>query len=98
MLPGSGFYVQEMTLQSFSSVSDPRPKLKDNLIPVLILKGQCDNQRWGFTQEYLQVFPNSRLEIIADAGHAISWEQPERYTLAISRFLQTLDSLHATVK
>lgn len=84
---GAGFYVQVMTVLSFRSLSDPRPKLRNSPIPILVLKGQCDNQKWGFTNEYLQLFPHHRLVVIPDAGHGIYGEQPERYLAAIRGYL-----------
>jgi proline iminopeptidase len=85
---GAGYYAQVMTVQSFRNLPDPRQKLKNSNIPVLVLKGQCDNQKWGFTNEYLQLFPNHRLVVIPDAGHFIFFEQPERYLSAIRDFLK----------
>jgi len=84
---GGGYYAQIMTVQSFSDIQDPREKLKKSDIPVLIMKGQCDNQKWGFTSEYLQIFRHSRLVIIPDAGHSISIEQPDLYLKTILEFL-----------
>lgn len=85
--PGGGFYAQIMTVNSFSQVNDPRPKLKNIRVPLLLLKGQCDNQRWGFVEEYLQFFPNHELHIIPGAGHGIAIEQPELYLKTIRDFL-----------
>jgi proline iminopeptidase len=84
---GGGFYVQIMTVNSFSQVQDPRPKIRNSKIPILIMKGQCDNQPWGYTTEYLQLFPNHQLTIIPDAGHSISVEQPTLYLKTIREFL-----------
>ena len=84
---GGGFYAQVMTVRSFSEIKDPRPKLKGSKIPILIMKGQCDNQPWGFVNEYLELFPNHQLKIIPDAGHSISVEQPEFYLKTIRDFL-----------
>jgi len=84
---GAGFYVQVMTVQSFRSLPDPRPRLRNSPIPILVLKGQCDNQKWGFTNEYLQLFPDHRLVVIPDAGHSIYREQPALYLAAIREFL-----------
>jgi len=84
---GGGFYVQIMTVQSFNSTQDPRPKLRGSKIPILIMKGQCDNQPWGFVSEYLELFPNHQLKIIPNAGHSISVEQPEIFMKTISDFL-----------
>jgi proline iminopeptidase len=84
---GSGFYASVMTFNSLTKVSDPRPKLKTLKTPVLVIKGQCDNQRWGFTNEYLQLFQNSELTIIPNAGHFIYVEQPKLYIKTIGHFL-----------
>lgn len=83
---GGGFYAQIMTVNSFKKMPNPRPKLQNSPIPVLVMKGQCDNQKWGFTNEYLEIFPNYQLKIIPGAGHSISIEQPELYINAIRKF------------
>ena len=85
--PGSGFYAGVMTFMSLSHVKDPRPEIKKSKIPVLVMKGQCDNQKWGFTNEYLELFTNHKLAIIPGAGHFISVEQPELYKKIIREFL-----------
>ena len=84
---GSGFYASIMTFNSLMKVNDPRPKLKTLKTPVLIMKGQCDNQKWGFTNEYLSLFQNSELVVIPNAGHFISIEQPGLYIKTIEQFL-----------
>lgn len=84
---GSGFYTALMTFQSLDQVQDPRPKLKNSTIPALVMKGQCDNQKWGFTNEYSALFPNHQFAFFPDAGHFISVEQPESYIKAIKKFL-----------
>jgi proline iminopeptidase len=87
MSAGGGFYARVMTFESLLKVQDPRPKLKNLNIPVLVMKGQYDNQKWGFTNEYLELFKNHHLEIIPNAGHYISVEQPELYIKYIRGFL-----------
>lgn len=84
---GGGYYVQLLTVKSFNQIQDPRPKLKNVQCPVLVMKGQCDSQKWGCTKEYLDVFPYSQLVVIPFAGHAIGFEQPELYVRAIQEFL-----------
>jgi proline iminopeptidase len=84
---GGGFYAQVMTVQSFKEIQDIRPKLKGSMLPILLMKGQCDNQAYGFMKEYLELFPNHQLKIIPDAGHSISVEQPELYLKSIREFL-----------
>lgn len=84
---GGGFYAQIMTVKSFNEIKDPRLGLKGSKIPVLIMRGQCDNQPWGFVNEYLELFPNHQLKIIPGAGHSISVEQPKLYLKVIREFL-----------
>jgi proline iminopeptidase len=84
---GGGYYAQVMTFKSLADVKDPRPVLKNSKIHILVMKGQCDNQKWGFTNEYLHLFTNHRLAIIKNAGHSISREQPDLYLKTISDFL-----------
>lgn len=84
---GDGYYAGVITFNSLNKVQDPRPKIKNLAIPVLVLKGECDNQKWGFTNEYLQLFKNHQLVIIPGAGHFISVEQPEVYIKTIQQFL-----------
>lgn len=84
---GSGFYASVMTFYSLTKVKDPRPKLKKISIPVLVIKGQCDNQKWGYTNEYVTLFKNSELVIIPNAGHFISVEQPQILIDTIQQFL-----------
>jgi len=84
---GGGFYAQIMTVKSFIEIKNPRARLRNCNVPILVMKGQCDSQPWGFVNEYLELFPNHRLEIIPDAGHSISVEQPEIYINTIRDFL-----------
>jgi len=83
----SGFYSMIKTVQSFNSVKDIRPKLKNCTIPALIMRGQCDGIKWGFVTEYLDLFTNHRLIIVPDAGHSIAREQPDLYIKNIIEFL-----------
>jgi proline iminopeptidase len=84
---GGGFYAQLMTVQSFKEIQDIRPKLKGSKVPILLMKGQCENQSWGFLNEYIELFQNHQLKIIPNAGHSISVEQPELYLKTIREFL-----------
>jgi proline iminopeptidase len=91
---GGGFYAQIMTVKSLNEIEDPRPKLKNLNFPVLIMKGQCDNQKWGYITEYFGLFPVHKFSVIPNAGHSISIEQPGRYLETIRRFLNNPDSLN----
>ncbi|MEL7121343.1 MAG: alpha/beta hydrolase [Bacteroidota bacterium] len=85
---GGGYYVHVMTVRSFQEVKDKRAQVDGLEIPTLIIKGQCDNQKWGFTQEYLKLLPNSKLEIIEGAGHIIGKEHQEEYLQVVNAFLK----------
>lgn len=84
---GEGFYSQIITVQSFSLLPDRRLDLKNCKFSVLVMKGQCDNQKWGATREYVDLFPNHQLAVIPNAGHFISVEQPVLYLNTIKDFL-----------
>tara|TARA_R110002050_G_scaffold278035_2_gene423905 strand:+ start:5691 stop:6719 length:1029 start_codon:yes stop_codon:yes gene_type:complete len=68
-LGGSGYYSHLMTLKSFTEQADQRSRLAKMNTPILILRGDCDNQKWGFAKEYLDLFSQAQLRIIKDAGH-----------------------------
>lgn len=85
---GGGYYAQIMTMKSLPQTPDPRAKLKNSAIPVLILKGQYDNQKWGYLTEYLELFPNHKLVIVPNSGHSITTEYPEIYQSEIRAFLK----------
>ncbi|NTW24254.1 MAG: alpha/beta hydrolase [Lentimicrobium sp.] len=84
---GSGYYSMIKTAQSFNKVPDIRQKLANSNIPVLLLRGQCDGIKWGYANEYLQLFKNHRLVIVYGAGHSIGIEQPKVYLQEIRQFL-----------
>lgn len=84
---GSGFYAGIMTYHSLQQMPDFRAKLQGLNMPVLVMKGSCDNQPWGATAEYLQLFLNHQFVWVPNAGHFIGVEQPEMYVEAIRRFL-----------
>jgi proline iminopeptidase len=84
---GGGFYAQLMTFKDLRQVQDVRGQIQNSNIPVLVMKGQCDNQKWGYTKEYLDIFPNHRLVVVPNAGHLLSVEQPEICLISIKKFL-----------
>ncbi len=84
---GAGYYSHIMTVRSFRKVKDRRNELQSIKTPILLLRGQCDNQKWGFTKEYLDLFSNSRLKIIEDAGHDIISADSEAYYTLINQFI-----------
>lgn len=85
---GGGGYSNIKTPPSYSKLKDPRPKLKNNTIPTLIIKGQYDNVPWGNTNEYIGIFKNSQLKIIEKSGHDVYIEKPNEYLEAMKLFLK----------
>lgn len=77
-----------MTIHSLPNLKDIRPKLNGLNTPILLMRGQCDNQPWGFLMEYSTLFPNHELKVVPGAGHSIAVEQPELYLQSISAFLK----------
>ncbi len=84
---GSGYYASVMTFKSLLAIKDPREKIRQLQIPVLVMKGECDNQKWGYTNEYLQLLHQSQFVFVPGAGHAIAVEQPKLYISSILKFL-----------
>ena len=84
---GNGYYVQLMTMRSLAEIDNPRLKLTASKIPLYLMRGQCDNQKWGFITEYLSLFPKHKLVIIPNAGHSIAIEQPVLYLSTLRDFL-----------
>ena len=87
MEAGNGFYAGARTFKSLMEVKDYRAALGTIKSPVLILKGQCDNQPWGYTKEYMDLFQNHRFAIIPSAGHFLWIEQPQLSREVIRQFL-----------
>ena len=85
---GGGGYSNIKTPSSYRKLSDPRLKLRNNNIPVLVMKGQYDNIPWGNTKEYLDIFKNSQLKIIDKAGHDVYIEKPDEYLRVMRIFLK----------
>ena len=82
-----GFYASIMTYKSILELKDFREKINGTNMPVLIMKGQCDNQPWGATNEYLSLFPKHKFVLVPNAGHFINIEQPEIFIREINNFL-----------
>jgi proline iminopeptidase len=82
-----GFYASIMTYKSILELKDFREKINGTNMPVLIMKGQCDNQPWGATNEYLSLFPKNKFVLVPNAGHFINIEQHEIYLREIKNFL-----------
>jgi 3-oxoadipate enol-lactonase len=62
--------------------------------PVLVIAGENDAiASLADAEEMLRAAPDSRLEIVEDAGHMTPVEQPERFTTLLRSFLEALPPL-----
>lgn len=88
---GYGFWSNRMTGKSLKSAKiDPKPALRKNSTPVLVLRGACDYKNEAVARDYADVFPNSEFTLFENAGHMLFWEQPDQYILTVRQFLNDL--------
>ncbi|MCV7228180.1 alpha/beta fold hydrolase [Mycolicibacterium komossense] len=82
-----GFYVNQLTIADFDKIPDPRPQLRTVEVPSLVMAPQCDFIRWAVTREYRDVLPRSTLVDVPNAGHAISYDQPDAFVRLLRAFV-----------
>jgi pimeloyl-ACP methyl ester carboxylesterase len=65
-------------------------------MPTLILTGALDSElRRSTAAQLAQVLPNTRLEVIADAGHLSALDNPETYVEVLHEFFSSQPALAA---
>lgn len=85
---GANQFVNRLTFASQESYPDPRPALRQNQTPVLILRGECEFLAWEIAYEYKETLPNATLLSIPNAGHALYGAQPELIMAVLRAFLR----------
>jgi non-heme chloroperoxidase len=56
-------------------------------VPALLVRGELDPIATGAEQEQLlEALPEGRLEVYEGSGHAVHWEQPERFAADVTAF------------
>jgi pimeloyl-ACP methyl ester carboxylesterase len=60
--------------------------------PTLLICGDLDSYAWDGQQALLEGIADSRLEWYAGAGHALHWEEPERFARDIAGFVSGLQT------
>lgn len=67
---------------------DALAKLKENhpAVPVLIVEGRSENNRFSDHPEILNYLPNGKMKIIDDCGHMMNMERPEEFNAALEEF------------
>jgi len=84
-----GWMVHAMFL-SMGMQHDYRQALRNVKAPVLIMHGEKDLIPLESCKTYDELFPNSRLVVINDAGHFSFDEQPEQFARAVASFLKSI--------
>lgn len=62
-------------------------KLSELRLPTLLLCGELDAKFRGINTEMQELMPDAELVIVAEAGHTVHAEQPERFRAEVLRFL-----------
>ncbi|MFG1608846.1 alpha/beta fold hydrolase [Actinoplanes sp. NPDC049265] len=84
---GYGLWVNIATNASAKRSPDPRPALRHNDTPLLVLRAQCDYLRWEVTREYRDTFPHATMLTVAGAGHTVLSDRPAETSAAAIAFL-----------
>jgi len=71
--------------------ADMRPWLADIRCPLLVACGDGDLLTpLEHSREIVQSVPHARLEVVPEAGHLMTWEQPERVNALLLQWLASL--------
>ncbi|MFK8014584.1 MAG: alpha/beta fold hydrolase [Gammaproteobacteria bacterium] len=86
---GFGFWSNRMTAKSLQDYADPKPALRENHTPVLIVRGECDYKKEAVARQYASTFPNAIYRSLEGAGHMVYWEKPQAFVAVVREFLGT---------
>jgi 2-succinyl-6-hydroxy-2,4-cyclohexadiene-1-carboxylate synthase len=64
--------------------------LRDLHLPALVVAGELDEKFAALARSLAAALPESHLSILADCGHAVMLEQPQRFVSAVLGFFQRL--------
>ena len=68
--------------------TEPAAALTKQQIPTLLIWGNRDAVFPRSQQEsLLEMIPSAQFEVYAETGHAVHWEQPERFVRDLNRFI-----------
>lgn len=85
---GFGFWSNRMTGKSLKlRTDDPKPILRENKTPALVLRGECDYKSEAVAKQYQAVFPNATYASYEDGGHMLYWEKPDEFVERVQDFL-----------
>lgn len=69
-------------MDAFEELKKKRPE-----VPVLILEGRSENNRFPEHPEILDYLPNSKMMVIYDCGHMLNMERPKEFNDILKDFL-----------
>ena len=69
-------------------MADLAPRLGELRMPVLLIAGDHDRTYCQHLREMARAIPGSRLQLIADAGHAVHRERPDAVRNTVITFLR----------
>ena len=84
--PGTGFWTNVATNNSLRSW-DPRPALRTNRTPALVIRPECDYISWETTRSYREAMPQATLVYLRDAGHVVQLDKPAELLDIVRAFL-----------
>lgn len=73
-------------MDAFEELKKKRPE-----VPVLILEGRSENNRFPEHPEILDYLPNAKMMVIDDCGHMLNMERPKEFNKILNEFLSGLD-------
>jgi 3-oxoadipate enol-lactonase len=74
-------------------LADQRERVAEIRVPTLIICGEADKPTPpGLSRQLHEVIPQSRLEMIADAGHLTNLEKPAEFNIIVQRFIAMVEA------
>jgi proline iminopeptidase len=87
-LHGLGFYAWASPQSAASEpAADPRPALRRQPAPALVIKGSCDYLSWSSAVAYRDALSDARLIYLPGAGHNVYQDRPDAFLAAVRAFL-----------
>lgn len=85
---GYGLFSHNFTYLDFqSNADDPREKLREYPLPVLLMRGECEFLGDAIVAQYRESFPDLKYLNVPGAGHFITLEQPGAFVSNVDAFL-----------
>ena len=86
----TGGWMVQALFMSMGMKHDYRAALKAVNAPVLVIHGQNDLQPEKASRLYAELFPNSKFQVIQNAGHFSFGDQPSEFARIVGEFLSAV--------